>query len=254
MGAFHDPLEGRPIPPGPAERLRRATRAGTYWGADPLTFLELVVQMRLTLPLLAILSATAVRPVVAQTMSPVVVDDPYIWLEEKDGAKAMEWVAVENGEDDAAAGGRSALRAASTRTRTRSRRRRTGFRIRPDVRAGVQLLARRRASARDLALDDRGELSHARSPKWTTVLDIDSLGKAEGKNWVWKGANCLKPEERLCLVGAVGGRRGCRHAARVRPRHGAVRGGRVRAAALQAGCPGSMPTRCWCRATGARAR
>jgi prolyl oligopeptidase len=22
---------------------------------------------------------------------------------------------------------------------------------------------------------------------WTTVLDIDSLGKAEGKNWVWQG-------------------------------------------------------------------
>ena len=37
-------------------------------------------------------------------------------------------------------------------------------------------------------------------PTWTTVLDIDSLGKAEGKNWVWKGANCLKPEERLCLL------------------------------------------------------
>ena len=37
-------------------------------------------------------------------------------------------------------------------------------------------------------------------PKWTTVLDIDSLGKAEGKNWVWKGSNCLEPEERLCLL------------------------------------------------------
>jgi len=28
----------------------------------------------------------------------------------------------------------------------------------------------------------------------------DSLGKAEGKNWVWEGSNCLQPEERLCLL------------------------------------------------------
>ena len=34
---------------------------------------------------------------------------------------------------------------------------------RPEVRAGVQLLARRRAPARHLALDDRGQLRHSRS-------------------------------------------------------------------------------------------
>ena len=32
------------------------------------------------------------------------------------------------------------------------------------------------------------------------ALDLDALGKAEGKQWVWKGATCLQPEERLCLV------------------------------------------------------
>jgi prolyl oligopeptidase len=37
-------------------------------------------------------------------------------------------------------------------------------------------------------------------PRWQTVLDVDALGKAEGKSWVWKGANCLMPEERLCMV------------------------------------------------------
>jgi prolyl oligopeptidase len=38
------------------------------------------------------------------------------------------------------------------------------------------------------------------APDWTTVLDIDALGKAEGKSWVMKGADCLPPEERLCVV------------------------------------------------------
>ena len=35
---------------------------------------------------------------------------------------------------------------------------------------------------------------------WQTLLDLDALSKAENKNWVWKGASCLQPEERYCLV------------------------------------------------------
>ena len=37
-------------------------------------------------------------------------------------------------------------------------------------------------------------------PQWGALLDLDQLSKAEGRNWIWKGATCLKPEERLCLV------------------------------------------------------
>src|ERR1700761_1760526 len=38
------------------------------------------------------------------------------------------------------------------------------------------------------------------NPEWRTLLDLDALSKAEGKNWIWKGANCLKPAQTLCLV------------------------------------------------------
>jgi prolyl oligopeptidase len=38
------------------------------------------------------------------------------------------------------------------------------------------------------------------SPQWQTLLDLDALSKAEGKNWIWKGANCLKPAQTLCIV------------------------------------------------------
>ena len=38
------------------------------------------------------------------------------------------------------------------------------------------------------------------SPKWETVLDIDALNKAENENWVWHGANCLRPAYSRCLV------------------------------------------------------
>ncbi|MGJ3626500.1 hypothetical protein AB5I41_05675 [Sphingomonas sp. MMS24-JH45] len=38
------------------------------------------------------------------------------------------------------------------------------------------------------------------TPTWKTLLDLDALSKAEGRKWVWKGATCLQPEERRCLV------------------------------------------------------
>jgi prolyl oligopeptidase len=37
-------------------------------------------------------------------------------------------------------------------------------------------------------------------PAWETVIDLDALGKAEGENWVWHGADCLRPDYRRCLV------------------------------------------------------
>ncbi|MDI6625646.1 MAG: prolyl oligopeptidase family serine peptidase [Brevundimonas sp.] len=36
--------------------------------------------------------------------------------------------------------------------------------------------------------------------RWETLLDIDALARAEGRDWVWKGADCLAPDETRCLV------------------------------------------------------
>jgi len=41
--------------------------------------------------------------------------------------------------------------------------------------------------------------------RWETILDIDALARAEGRDWVWKGAGCLAPEERYCLVNLSNG-------------------------------------------------
>jgi prolyl oligopeptidase len=38
------------------------------------------------------------------------------------------------------------------------------------------------------------------APAWRTLIDLDVLSKAEDANWVWKGADCLEPDDRLCLV------------------------------------------------------
>lgn len=36
--------------------------------------------------------------------------------------------------------------------------------------------------------------------QWETVLDFDKLSEDEGKNWVYKGNNCLSPTYELCTV------------------------------------------------------
>src|SRR3546814_3675338 len=37
-------------------------------------------------------------------------------------------------------------------------------------------------------------------PSWTTVIDVDALGQAEGKSWVWHDADCLAPDYERCLI------------------------------------------------------
>src|SRR5690606_17332168 len=36
--------------------------------------------------------------------------------------------------------------------------------------------------------------------RWETLIDVDALARAEGVDWVWKGADCLAPDETRCLV------------------------------------------------------
>jgi prolyl oligopeptidase len=36
--------------------------------------------------------------------------------------------------------------------------------------------------------------------RWETLLDIDALARAEGRDWVFKGANCLAPDDVRCLI------------------------------------------------------
>ncbi|HZW19456.1 MAG TPA: prolyl oligopeptidase family serine peptidase [Luteimonas sp.] len=37
-------------------------------------------------------------------------------------------------------------------------------------------------------------------PRWEVLLDLDALNKAENENWVWHGADCLRPDYTRCLV------------------------------------------------------
>ncbi len=126
-------------------------------------------------------------------------DDPYIWLEDKDGAKPLAWVEAENAktlprlQNDPryATFYQQALAIASATDR---------------IPMPEQTFGRIYNFWRD-ADHPRGlwrwttEADYATAnPKWTVALDVDALGKAEGKQWVWHGTTCLPPEERFCLV------------------------------------------------------
>jgi len=39
-----------------------------------------------------------------------------------------------------------------------------------------------------------------KNPKWESILDIDALSKKEHKKWVFKGASFLYPDYKLCMV------------------------------------------------------
>ncbi len=137
----------------------------------------------------------------AQTgaMTKIDATDPYIWLEDKDGAKPLAWVEAENArtlprlQNDPryATFHAEALAIAAAKDRIPM----------PDQRFGRIYNFWRDAEHPHGLWRWTSEADYAAAaPNWTVALDLDALGKAEGKQWVWKGATCLQPEERLCLV------------------------------------------------------
>ncbi len=161
--------------------------------------------MRLTLLATAAVAGTtilATTPVFAQTPPMTKADtaaDPYIWLEDKDGAKPLAWVEAENAktlprlENDPryATFHAEALAIAAAKDRIPM----------PEQQFGRIYNFWRDADHPHGIWRWTTAASYAGvTPDWTTALDLDALGKAEGKQWVYKGATCLKPEERLCLV------------------------------------------------------
>ncbi len=125
--------------------------------------------------------------------------DPNIWLEDQRGARAMAWVTAENAKTTAvlekdshfASLYRDALAVAQASDRIPN-----GHFI------GGQIYNFWQDSAHVRGIWRRTTLASYRtaSPQWTTVLDLDSLARAEKSNWVWEGADCAMPAERRCLL------------------------------------------------------
>ena len=130
---------------------------------------------------------------------PAPATDPYLWLEDVTGEKQLDWVRGQNARTEAELSGAP------------------GFdKLQADILAVLD------SDAKIPYVGKRGEYyynfwqdaQHERGiwrrttleeyrrdePKWETLLDLDALNKAEGENWVWHGADCLRPDYDRCLI------------------------------------------------------
>jgi prolyl oligopeptidase len=154
-----------------------------------------------TLTLSATLSATLAAALTSATLASVSVpsEDPFLWLEEAHGTRAMDWIAVENAKTSAA--------------------------LESDPRFNTLFEdAKVIAEAKDRIPDPRiiggrifnfwQDADHAHgiwrqtslqnyqaaAPDWHAVLDLDALSKTDNANWFWKGADCLEPAQQRCML------------------------------------------------------
>src|SRR5712691_4156972 len=152
------------------------------------------------LSLLAIVCLAPV-PAVAQQPAPVQQSpDSFVWLEDIEGQRSMEWVNAKN--------------AATIAALTRPPLYQSFYdRIKQildskDKIAFPEIIGNSLYNFWQDAEHERGIwrrtswASYATAnPAWETVIDVDSLSKAEGVTWSWGGADCFEPESRRCLIG-----------------------------------------------------
>ena len=125
--------------------------------------------------------------------------DPYLWLEDVEGTTALDWVRAQNADSQKALTTDPAF-----------------GKLRDDLRTILD------SDARIPAVDKLGPFYYnfwrdkknpagiwrrtsmveyrKPNPAWEVMVDLDALNLTEKANWVWHGADCLKPEYRRCLI------------------------------------------------------
>ena len=125
--------------------------------------------------------------------------DPYLWLEEVEGKKSLAWVEEQNEE---------------TFTRyTKSNAFKEKYeRIKKDLNDDERIPSayyqngemynfwRDEKNVRGVWRKTSFKSYLKDEPIWEDILDIDQLANDEGINWLYKGADCLAPEYKRCLI------------------------------------------------------
>lgn len=125
--------------------------------------------------------------------------DPYLWLEEVEGKKAIEWVKKQN---------------EGTLSKLEADPRYNTFKTdaekilnAPDKLAEgtiqgdyVYNFWQDEKNVRGLWRRAKLETYNSGKPQWETLIDVDELAKKENENWVYKRIVCFEPVNELCLV------------------------------------------------------
>ena len=125
--------------------------------------------------------------------------DPYLWLEGVEDEKALAWVRERNDRSNAEIAGTPEFKQLETDLRAILD---STARIPMVQKIGKYYYNFWRDAKNPRGLWRRTTLAEYRKPepKWETVIDLDALNKAENAQWVWHGAECLKPKYERCLV------------------------------------------------------
>jgi prolyl oligopeptidase len=131
--------------------------------------------------------------------------DPFAWLEDVEGAQALDWVRGQNSRSLGVleADARFALLKADALKIVNERQRLPTGAVRDghywnfwQDETNVRGVWRRSPLA----------AFAANAPQWETLLDVDALSKAENANWVYKGADCQPGGTRCMLILSDGGK------------------------------------------------
>ncbi|MBI3547846.1 MAG: S9 family peptidase [Elusimicrobia bacterium] len=145
------------------------------------------------MPILTLLLTLAFIPAFAAE------EDPYLWLEEVESPKAMEWVKARNETSLGALTGdkRYAGIEADVR-RILTAKDRLPM---PGLRNGwVYNFWQDADHVRGLWRRTRPDEYAKPEPKWEILLDVDKLNAVEKQDWVWHGSQCLPPAYTDCLI------------------------------------------------------
>lgn len=125
-------------------------------------------------------------------------DDPYLWLEEINGERALAWVAQQTARTLAAFGGEAFARD------------RDALAAMWDRKDKIPVVTRRGGEVYNYWVDaehKRGLWRRAPwaayrdgEPDWEILLDLDALSLAEGEDWVWAGATMRPGDRRGALL------------------------------------------------------
>jgi prolyl oligopeptidase len=126
-------------------------------------------------------------------------DDPFVWLEDVEAKRSMDWVNARN--------------TATIAELTKSPLYQTFYnRIKQildskDKIAYPEIIGNTIYNFWQDADHERGIWRRtswssyaSANPSWETVLDLDSLSKAEGVTWSFGGDDCLEPEYKRCII------------------------------------------------------
>lgn len=126
-------------------------------------------------------------------------EDPHIWLEEARSDAALDWVRAENNRTMAhmAQDPRYDELQAEALAILDAEDRIPYVSIRKD---GLYNFWQDKQNPKGVLRKTTLESYQGDDIEWETILDVDALAAAEGKEWVYKGSTCLPPDQRLCMI------------------------------------------------------